>query len=269
MIEPERVLSIRRQCELLGLNRGSFYYEPVGETEENLTIMRRIDELYVAHPFLGSRRLVEMLAREGIDVNRKRIQRLMRLMGLEAIYPKRSLSRHGAAHRVYPYLLREVPTTRPNQVWATDITYIPMRRGFLYLVAILDWFSRYVLAWRLSNSLEVAFCLEALEEALEQGTPEIFNSDQGVQFTSETFTRRLTEAGIRISMDSRGRVFDNIFVERLWRSVKYEEVYLKAYEDGWTAGESLGRYFAFYNMRRPHQALEYQTPQEVYQAEAA
>jgi putative transposase len=262
-------LSIRRQCELLGLSRGSFYYEPVGETEENLTIMRRIDELYVAHPFLGSRRLVEMLDREGIEANRKRIQRLMRLMGLEAIYPKRALSRNGAAHRVYPYLLRGVPITRANQVWATDITYIPMRRGFLYLVAILDWFSRYVLAWRLSNSLEVGFCVEALEEALEQGKPQIFNSDQGVQFTSETFTRRLTEAGIRISMDGRGRVFDNIFTERLWRSVKYEEVYLKSYDDGWTADESLGRYFAFYNTQRPHQALEYQTPQEVYQAEAA
>ena len=262
-------MSIRRQCELLGLSRGSFYYEPMGETDENLTIMRRIDELYVEHPFLGSRRLTEMLGREGIAVNRKRIQRLMRLMGLEAIYPKRTLSRAGAAHRVYPYLLRDVPITRANQVWATDITYIPMRRGFLYLVAILDWFSRYVLAWRLSNSLEVGFCQEALEAALERGRPEIFNSDQGVQFTSEAFTRRLTEAGIRISMDGRGRVFDNIFTERLWRSVKYEEVYLKTYEDGWIADESLGRYFAFYNTRRPHQALDYQTPEEVYRAKAA
>ncbi len=262
-------MSIRRQCQLLGVSRGSFYYEPAGETQENLTLMRRIDALYVEHPFLGSRKMAEMLDREGIDVNRKRIQRLMRLMGLEAIYPKRSLSQNGAAHRVYPYLLRDVPITRANQVWATDITYIPMQRGFLYLVAIMDWFSRYVLTWRLSNSLEVGFCREALDEALKQGTPEIFNSDQGVQFTSEAYTRRLIEAGIRISMDGRGRAFDNIFTERLWRSVKYEEVYLKTYEDGWVAEESLGRYFAFYNTRRPHQALKYQTPQEVYQAKAA
>ena len=269
MIEPETALSIRRQCELLGLSRGSFYYEPVGETDENLAMMRRIDELYVEHPFLGSRKLVAMLDRAGVTVNRKRIQRLMRLMGLEAIYPKRSLSGAGAAHRVYPYLLRGVEITRVNQVWASDITYLPMRRGFLYLVAILDWFSRYVLAWRLSNSLEAEFCREALEDALGSGTPETFNTDQGVQFTSETFTGRLSEAGIRISMDGRGRVFDNIFTERLWRSVKYEEVYLKAYEDGWAAQESLGRYFAFYNRRRPHQALDYQTPAEVYQAKAA
>lgn len=251
------------------MSRGAFYYEPVGETEENLAIMRRIDELYVRYPFLGSRRLVEMLDREGIEVNRKRIQRLMRLMGLEAIYPKRSLSHAGAASHIYPYLLRGVDITRVNQVWASDITYIPMRRGFLYLVAILNWFSRYVLAWRLSNSLEVTFCLDALEEALQQGTPEIFNSDQGVQFTSETFTRRLTGEGIRISMDGRGRVFDNIFTERLWRSVKYEEVYLKAYEDGWVADGNLRGYFTFYNTRRPHQALDYQTPEEVYRMQAA
>lgn len=259
-------MSLRRQCELLGLSRGSLYYEPVGETAENVGIMRRIDEMYTAHPFLGSRRMVEMLDRQGLEVNRKRTQRLMRLMGLEAIFPKRSLSGHGAAQRVYPYLLRGVDIVRVNQVWATDITYIPMRHGFLYLVAILDWFSRYVLAWRLSNSLDVEFCLAALEEALEHGRPDILNSDQGVQFTSQPFTQRLTEAGIRISMDGRGRVFDNIFVERLWRSLKYEEVYLKAYEDGWTAEESIGRYFAFYNTGRPHQALQYQTPEEVYEA---
>ena len=262
-------LSIRRQCELLELDRGSYYYMPGEETAENLDVMRRIDRLYVKWPFLGSRRLVEFLRREGVEANRKRVQRFMRLMGLEAICPKRHLSANGAKHRVYPYLLRGLEIVRPNQVWAADITYIPMRRGFLYLVAILDWYSRYVVTWRLSNSLETAFCREALKEALRAGSPDIFNTDQGVQFTSDEFTQVLRDAGVKVSMDGKGRVFDNIFTERLWRSVKYEEVYLKAYEDGWETEKSLGLYFGFYNKRRPHQALDYQTPEEVYRADAA
>lgn len=262
-------LSIRRQCELLGLDRGSYYYEPGGESAENLDLMRQIDRLYMKWPFLGSRKLVEFLRRQGVEVNRKRVQRLMRLMGLEAICPKRHLSANGQGHRVYPYLLRGMAIARPNQVWAADITYIPMRRGFLYLVAILDWYSRYVLAWKLSNSLESAFCREALGAALQSGAPEIFNTDQGVQFTSDEFTQVLLEAGVKVSMDGKGRVFDNIFTERLWRSVKYEEVYLRAYEDGWRAEDGLGRYFTFYNTLRPHQALDYQTPLEVYRSKAA
>jgi putative transposase len=276
-IEDKRVLieagvaglSIRRQCELLELDRGSYYYTPGEETAENLDVMRRLDRLYVKWPFLGSRRLVEFLRRQGIEVNRKRVQRLMRLMGLEAICPKRHLSANGTDHRIYPYLLRGLEIVRPNQVWAADITYIPMRHGFLYLVAILDWYSRYVVTWKLSNSLDAAFCREALKEALCAGSPDIFNTDQGVQFTSDEFTQVLRDAGVKVSMDGKGRVFDNIFTERLWRSVKYEEVYLKAYEDGWDTQKSLGRYFAFYNTIRPHQALEYQTPAEVHRAKAA
>ena len=262
-------LSIRRQCELLALDRGSYYYAPGEEAAENLDIMRRIDRLYVKWPFLGSRKLVVFLRRQGIEVNRKRVQRLMRLMGLEAICPKQHLSANGMDHCVYPYLLRGVEIVRPNQVWAADITYIPMQHGFLYLVAILDWYSRYVVAWRLSNSLETEFCREALAEALRSGAPDIFNTDQGVQFTSDEFTQVLQGAGVKVSMDGKGRVFDNIFTERLWRSVKYEEVYLKAYADGWGAEEGLRRYFAFYNTLRPHQALDYQTPTEVYRANAA
>jgi putative transposase len=262
-------LSIRRQCELLELDRGSYYYQPGEESAENLEIMRCIDQLYLKWPFLGSRRLVEFLERKGFAANRKRVQRLMRLMGLEAIYPKRHLSANGTDHRVFPYLLRGVQIVRPNQVWATDITYLPMRHGFLYLVAILDWYSRYVVAWKLSNSLETAFCRDALKEALRTGSPEIFNTDQGVQFTSAEFTQVLLDAEVKVSMDGKGRVFDNIFTERLWRSVKYEEVYLKAYEDGWDAQKSLGQYFVFYNTSRPHQALGYQTPAEVYRAKVA
>jgi len=270
LIEPgEARLSIRRQCALLALARGSYYYAPGAETAESLDIMRRLDQLYLECPYLGSRKMVALLRRQNIKVNRKRVQRLMRLMGLEAIYPKPHLSLNGTVHRVYPYLLRDLAIIRPNQVWAADITYLPMRHGFLYLVAILDWYSRYVLAWKLSNSLETAFCREALAEALDGGTPDYFNTDQGVQFTSDEFTQVLREAGVKISMDGKGRVFDNIYSERLWRSVKYEEVYLHAYNDGWGAADSLKRYFAFYNTRRPHQALDYQTPEEVYRAKAA
>jgi len=253
------MLSVRRQCELLGLARASWYYEPVEETAENLALMRRIDELYLKRPYFGSRRVADELA-----VNRKRAQRLMRLMGLEAIYPKpRTTVRH-PEHKIYPYLLRDVVIERPNQVWSTDITYVPMRSGFLYLTAVLDWYSRYVLAWRLSNSLDSAFCVAALEAALERGRPEIFNTDQGVQFTSVAFTSCLESRGIAISMDGRRRALDNVFVERLWRTVKYEEVYLKDYEDAWQAETSLGEYFDFYCHERRHQALGRRTPAAVY-----
>jgi putative transposase len=257
-------LSVRRQCELLGLNRSTWYYEPVPESAANLALMRRIDEQYLRRPYYGSRRMTVWLRGEGEEVNRKRVQRLMRLMGLEAIYPKPRTTLPGAGHKIYPYLLRNVAVTRPNQVWSTDITYVPLRCGFLYLTAILDWYSRYVLAWRLSNSLDVEFCLEALEEALGQAHPEIFNSDQGVQFTSREFTGRLESAAVAISMDGRGRALDNVFVERLWRSVKYEEVYLHDYATGVECHAGLSSYLRFYCEERPHQALDYRTPAEVY-----
>jgi putative transposase len=262
LIEPTHdALSLRRQCELLGLARGSWYYEPAGETKQNLKLMRRIDELYLQRPYFGSRRLGDEL-----KVNRKRVQRLMRLMGLEAIYPKPRTTLRNADHKIYPYLLRNVEIIRPNQVWSTDITSIPMQGGFLYLTAVLDWYSRYVLAWRLSNSLDSTFCIEALEEALVGGQPEIFNTDQGVQFTSMAFTSCLASRGVAISMDGRGRALDNVFIERLWRTVKYEEVYLKDYDDAWQAETSLREYFEFYCHGRRHQALEKRTPAEVYGA---
>jgi putative transposase len=254
-------LSIRRQCELLELNRSSWYYEPAGETAENLALMRRLDAQYMATPFYGSRKLAEVLG-----VNRKRVQRLMRLMGLEAIYPKPRTTVRDREHRIYPYLLRSVEVVRPNQVWSSDITYIPMPRGFMYLTVILDWYSRYVLSWRLSNTLDGRFCLEALEEALGRERPEIFNSDQGVQYTALAFTSRLERAGVAISMDGRGRALDNVFVERLWRTVKYEDVYLKGYGTVAELESGLTSYFDFYCHRRPHQALGYRTPGEVYQA---
>ncbi len=247
------------QCQALGLPRSTWYYRPVGETAENLALMRSIDRQYLQTPFYGSRRMAVVLG-----FNRKRIQRLMRRMGLEAIYAKRCTSTPGAGHKIYPYLLRNVAIVRPDQVWSTDITYLPMRHGFLYLVAVIDWFSRYVLSWRLSNTLEGAFCIEALCEALADRRPEIFNSDQGSQFTAVAFTRELAAAGVAISMDGRGRCLDNVFVERLWRSVKYEEVHLKDYADGWEAEASLSRYFRFYCQERPHQSLGYRTPAEVY-----
>ena len=257
-----------RQCELLGLPRSSFYYEARPESVYNLALMRLLDEQYVRTPFYGVPRMTAWLRTQGHAVNPKRVRRLLRKMGLEAIYPKRRLSVKNQSHRVYPYLLRGLEISRPGQVWATDITYIRLRRGFAYLVAILDWYSRYVVAWDLSLSLEAEFCVSTLERALDTSKPEIFNSDQGSQFTSETFTKRLESAGVSISMDGRGRVFDNIFVERLWRSVKYEEVYLKDYCDVREAREGLGRYFRFYNEERLHQSLGYRTPAVVY-AEAA
>jgi putative transposase len=257
-------LSVRRQCELLGLNRSSLYYEPVGETPEDLRLMRLIDEQYTACPFYGSRKMTIWLTQQGEVVNRKRVQRLMRVMGLEAIYPKPRLSAAGKGHRIYPYLLRDVLIERPDQVWSADITYIPMASGFMYLAATIDWFSRYVVAWRLSNSLDGSFCLEMLDEALGRGRPEVFNTDQGAQFTAEAFAGRLESAGVAVSMDGRGRALDNVFVERLWRSVKYEDVYIRGYEEVPELQSGLGRYFTFYNHARPHQSLGYRTPAAVY-----
>ena len=257
-------LSVVRQCALLGISRSSVYYRPAEVSQEDLELMRLMDRQYLATPFYGSRRMAVWLTRLGYRVNRKRVQRLMRIMGLRTIYRRPRTSCPAPGHRVYPYLLRGMEITRPNQVWATDITYIPMARGFLYLVAIMDWFSRYVLAWRLSNTLDADFCVAALEEALSKGRPEIFNTDQGSQFTSEAFTGLLEHHEVRISMDGKGRYLDNLFVERLWRTVKYEEVYLKAYAAGREAKAGIDAYFHFYNTQRPHQALGYRTPAEVF-----
>jgi putative transposase len=255
---------VRRQCELLGLSRSSLYYEPAAETADNVQLMGLIDREYTARPFLGSRRLTEWLIGRGESVNRKRVQRLLRVMGLEAIYPKPKLSAAGRGHQIYPYLLRGVSIERPDQVWSTDITYVPLACGFMYLAAILDWFSRYVIAWRLSNTLDGSFCLEMLDEALSGGKPEVFNTDQGVPFTAAAWTGRLEKAGVAVSMDGRGRWLDNVFVERLWRSVKYEDIYLWRYEAVPQLQQGLGRYFPYYNEARPHQSLEYRTPASVY-----
>jgi putative transposase len=265
LVEPNHAeLSVRRQCALLGLNRASFYYQAATETEENLRLMRLLDEEYTRHPFYGSRKLTRWLQQQGEEVNRKRVQRLLRVMGLEAIYPKPRLSQGGKGHRIFPYLLRGVTVARPDQVWSADITYVPLATGFMYLAAIIDWYSRYVLAWRLSNTLDGAFCLEMLEEALGQRRPEIFNTDQGVQFTAAAFTGRLEAAGVQVSMDGRGRCLDNVFVERLWRTVKYEDIYLYRYEGVPELQQGLQRYFPFYNEERLHQALDYRTPAVVY-----
>lgn len=259
-----------RQCALAGLSRSSYYYDSIGrEKPENLQLMRRIDEMYLKRPFYGSPRMTGWLREEGWRVNEKRVARLMRRMGLQAVVPGPHTSRPHPEHRIYPYLLRGLDILSPNEVWCADITYIPMRRGYLYLVAVMDWFSRYVLAWELSNTLEAAFCLSTLEEALTTGTPGIFNTDQGAQFTSEEFTGRLEKVGVQVSMDGRGRAMDNLFIERLWRSLKYEEVYLHDYADGMAAYEGLRRYFRFYNTERPHQGLENRTPATVYRARAA
>ena len=254
---------------MLGLNRSSLYYEPAPETAENLRLMRLIDEQYTARPFFGSRKMTVWLQGQGEEVNRKRVQRLMRLMGLEAIYPKPRLSVRGRGHRIYPYLLRGVSIERPDQVWSTDITYVPLPTGFMYLAAMIDWYSRYVVAWRLSNTLDGSFCLDMLEEALANGCPEVFNTDQGVQFTAQAWTGRLETAGVAVSMDGRRRWLDNVFVERLWRSVKYEDVYLWGYESVPALEEGLGRYFPFYNEERLHQSLDYRTPAAVYRGGAA
>jgi putative transposase len=262
-------LSVRHQCELLGLNRSTFYYEPTGAAPEDLRLMRLIDEQYTACPFYGSRKMTEWLTRQGEEINRKRVQRLMRVMGLEAIYPKPRLSAAGRGHKIYPYLLRDVKIERPNQVWSTDITYVPMPSGFMYLAAVIDWYSRYVITWRLSNTLDGAFCLEMLEAALRSGRPEVFNTDQGAQFTAEAFTGRLLSAGVAVSMDGRGRALDNVFVERLRRTVKYEDIYIRGYETVAELLRGLLRYFAFYNQERLHQSLGYETPAEVYRGNEA
>ena len=254
MLERDHsTLSIRGQCRLLGIARSGVYRPAPANDDEDLALMRRIDTLFMAWPFLGSRRMTAMLRAKGITINRKRVQRLMRRMGIAALGPKPKTTKPAAGHKIFPYLLRDVVIDRPNQVWAADITYIPVGRGFLYLVAIIDWTSRAVLAWRLSNTMDTAFCVDALDEALARcGTPEIFNTDQGSQFTSAAFTGRLTSAGIRISMDGRGRWIDNVFIERLWRSLKHEDVYLKGYADGREARAGIAAWIRFYNGGRPH-----------------
>lgn len=255
---------------MLDLPRSSFYYEPVPVSAEELVLMRLIDEQYTATPFYGSRKMVVALREAGYRVNRKHVQRLMRLMGLEAVGPKPRLSVPHPGHRIYPYLLRNVPITRVDQVWSTDITYVRLHTGFVYLMAIMDWYSRYVVEWELSVTVDGQFCLDALTSALARRRPAIFNTDQGAQFTSEAFTGTLRAAGVEISMDGRGRALDNVFVERLWRSVKYEEIYLKDYRSVTEARAQLGRYFTFYNLERPHQSLGYRTPAAVYaEAKAA
>lgn len=264
-IEPAHPqIPVFRQCELFGLARSSFYYEPQRDDSYNELLMRLIDEQYTRTPFYGVRRLTAWLRKTEHIVNHKRVARLMNLMGLEAIYPKPRTSKEHPQHKKYPYLLKGLEIVRPNQVWATDITYIRMKRGFIYLTAIMDWFSRYVLSWEISITLETEFCLVALDRAFGTAKPEIFNSDQGSQFTSDDFTKRLKDHGIRISMDGRGRCFDNIFIERLWRSVKYEEVYLNDYQKIREAKGRLGRYFEFYNNERLHQSLDYRTPGEIH-----
>jgi putative transposase len=261
-------ISVRRQCELVGVNRAGLYYEPVGESHENLRLMQLLDEQYRKTPFYGSRRMTEWLRAKGFEVNRKRISRLMEVMEIEAVYPRPRLSQPGEGHKIYPYLLRGVEVARVNQVWSTDITYIRMAQGFVYLAAVMDWFSRYVISWSLSLTMELDFCVEALKLALRRGQPEIFNSDQGSQFTSERFTGELRAREIAISMDGRGRCMDNIFIERLWRSLKYEEVYLKDYASVTEARAGIERYLRFYNHERLHQSLGYQTPAALYKTGA-
>ena len=266
MVERPGVdLSVRRQCALLNLARSGVYRPKPVIGADDLALMRRIDELHLELPFYGSRRMTFELNKEGRGVNRKRVRRLMRMMGIEALVPRPGTSKAAPGHKIYPYLLRGLAIAEPNHVWAADITYIPMARGFLYLVAIIDWASRAVLAWRLSNTIDSRFCVEALQEALERyGKPKIFNTDQGAQFTSAAFTDKLEKPGVAISMDGRGRFMDNIFIERLWRSIKYEEVHLKAYADGREARAGIGSWMTFYNFRRPHQAMNNQTPMAVW-----
>jgi putative transposase len=265
MIDATDTLPLVRQCQILDLSRSSLYYRPAPPSAEKLQLMRRMDELHLEFPFYGGRKLLAVLRREGFQVGRRRVQTLMREMGIEALYQKPNLSRPDQAHKKWPYLLRDLAIARPNQVWCTDITYIPLAKGFAYLVAVMDWHSRKVLAWRLSNTMEAEFCVEALAEALHRhGRPEIFNTDQGSQFTSDEFTRVLLDSGVRISMDGKGRWMDNVFIERLWRSLKYEEVYLKAYDSIPDARRQIGAYFEMYNRRRPHQALDNRTPDEAF-----
>jgi putative transposase len=265
MIDRKHKLSLTKQAALLGISRGSVYYEPAPVSAIDLALMRRIDELHLEFPFAGSRMLRGLLAAEGSKVGRRRVTTLMRRMGVEAIYRRPNTSKPAPGHRIYPYLLRGLTIDRPNHVWATDITYIPMARGFVYLAAVMDWFTRRILAWRLSNTMEASFCIDAVEEALaKHGCPQIFNTDQGSQFTSAEFTSVLINNGISISMDGKGAWRDNVFVERFWRTVKYEEVYLHAYESLGEARQSIGRYIDFYNAKRPHAALDGRTPDQAY-----
>jgi putative transposase len=257
-------LSIRRQCNLIGLNRSSFYMKAGNESPLNLELMRQIDEQYLKTPFYGVRRMTVILRRQGYEVNHKRIARLMRTMGLQALFPRKNLSQPAQGHQIYPYLLRNMKIDHINQVWSTDITYVPMAQGFMYLVAIIDWLSRYVLTWQLSNTLDGAFCLATLQRALVKQQPEIFNTDQGAQFTAHDFTQCLLDADVKISRDGKGRALDNIFVERLWRSVKYEDIYLKNYDSVPALQKGLQDYFQFYNHERPHQSLNNHVPADVY-----
>ena len=265
MIDPEDKLSVQKQARLLKISRSSVYYKPRPFSEDELKLMRTIDELHLEHPFAGSRMLRDLLGRDGVHVGRRHMRTVMCRMGIEALYRKPNTSKPAQGHKIYPYLLRDMAVTRVNQVWSTDISYIPMKRGFVYLVAVIDWFSRRVLSWKLSITMDVSFCLEALDEALSKyGKPEIFNTDQGSQFTSEAFTGRLKKEGIAISMDGKGRWCDNVFIERFWRSIKYEEVYLHAYESVSEARSRIGRYIQFFNNRRPHSSLQAQTPDQIY-----
>jgi putative transposase len=266
LIEKIEQPSIREQCDLLDISRASYYYTPCPETEENLALMRRLDELHLQYPVYGSRRLTVLLQRAGHVVNRKRVVRLLRVMGLEALYPRRSLSQAGEGHVIYPYLLKDLAVSGPDQVWCSDITYVPMAYGFMYLVAVMDWWSRYVLAWGLSNTLEADFCIRAWEQALRRGrrAPLISNTDQGSQFTSPGYIDAVESAGVEVSMDGRGRWLDNRFIERLWWSAKYEDIYRQDYGDGLAAGRGLNHWFTHYNTQRPHQALENATPAQWY-----
>jgi len=263
-VELSPKYSIRRQCRLAGVSRSGIYYEPAVETETNLALMRLIDEQYLRHPEFGYPRMTDWLQDKGYPINHKRVARLMRIMGLQAITPGPHTSNPALEHKIYPYLLRNMTIDQVGQVWSTDITYIPMRYGFMYLTAVIDWYSRYVLAWELSNTMESLFCVDALKHALTKGTPEIFNTDQGAQFTSEAFTEVLLDKNIAISMDGRGRALDNVFIERLWWTVKYEDIYPKSYSDGHVLHHGLSRYFDYYNTERKHSALDKQTPFEVF-----
>jgi putative transposase len=264
-IDPsDRRMSVRRQCELLGLHRSNWYYEPIPASAEELALLKQVDQLYLAHPHLGSRGLVDHLARQGVIVNRKKMQRIQGILGIRSVAPQPGTTVRTPGHKVYPYLLRGLEITRPNQVWCTDITYVPLRQGYLYLTAVMDWFSRYVLAWRLSNSMDVEFCCEALDEALQRGRPEIFNTDQGSQFTSREFTGRLLRDEIAISMDGKGRAIDNVMIERLWRTVKYEQIYLKDWLTGADCHQGLKDYVTYYNHDRPHTSLARRTPWDVW-----
>ena len=266
LIEPRHPeLTVQRQCDLLGLPRSTHYYRPATESAENLEVMRWIDGQYLETPYYGSRRMAKALQAEGYDVNRKRAQRLMGLLGIAGLTPKRNLSKRHPGHRIFPYLLRNVEITHPDQVWSMDITYVPLRGGFVYLTAVIDWYSRYVLSWQLSNRLDGSFCLEALDAALEHGQPKIFNTDRGTQFTSAAFVNRLLDRAVAVSMDGRGRALDNVFIERLWRSVKYEDIYLKDYATVDEVNDGLAVYFEKYNHERHHQALDYLTPAKVYE----